>query len=251
MLVWKWKKIQKVSLSPDGLIDNKMGETIILHKPGTEKFKEWGIKSKQRIRRFLWANEKKQQIDLDAKGHKAGLYVRELEVVPTLKGFGVLPGPIKKLSEVYILAWQTLKERGFPVVETVRRIDDSRVAITDLTANGWGVYDIKIDGVSDRAALSTDAAFSKIPLEKVTDEAALILKRANEQGVRLPDDGGMHFLVNKKGDWKFLLLDISQAIIYFDPNKMPQRLQENNRADMEFWLQTIKTIQQTIIKNRK
>jgi len=217
--------------------------TVDLLKPGQLESKSWAVRQEIEIPKSDNAIEDKRRITLEGRDHNISLVTRRLTSNPILRGFGIPLGPIESRSDIYILAWQTLKDRGMPVVDTVRKIDNSQVATTDLVANGYSVYDAKLDSQFNRESIPADKSFAEIPLEEIEKRANHVLEEANRQGIYLPKDGLLHIAVKNSEDWKLVLLDINDVLICKDQNKIPESWKEENADHTRMWLRQIRRIQ--------
>ncbi len=182
-----------------------------------------------RIRELAWEIKSFVFLDLGEK-HKASLVTRKVEdfCLPILEGFTF----DKKLSyaDTYLTAWKILKDRGFPVVETVRKVDEERVATTNLAADlTTSIYDQKIDKDQYRDTKPMDKDFVKIPVQELVKKTEDLLKQANKNGVKLATDGPFHIVIDPDGSWYILLLDIGKISIFNNPRDLDDATKANNR----------------------
>ena len=131
------------------------------------------VKFEYHIPKTRQAAEEKSFVYLDLGiNHKVSVFTRKVEdfCLPTLTGFDF--DRSLSYSDTYDLAWKALRERGFTVVPTVRKVDDNTVATTNLFADEMtSVYDQKIDASEVRDTFPMDKEFVKIPRKMLQEEA--------------------------------------------------------------------------------
>ena len=197
------------------------------------------------------AIEEKSFLRLDLSGRREiSLLMRKIgpTPTPTLRGFVDSPA---SPADIYIMAWSLLKERGMPTISTMRKVNDFTVATTNLRANGFFVYDMKIDNLSDRGKLITDDLFANIPHRELQKRAERLLEIANENGIEIPYDGMFHLVINEQGQWDIILLDISNVGIYKDPANMSISDKDGNLGKVKRWIEGMGNIQTKIRGEQK
>jgi hypothetical protein len=148
--------------------------TVELTKLGENTRKsEFKVKSESAMPRSAYSSERKTILELDVGNRNtASLVTRKLmeysETTPKLVGFDINP---QALADRYFYAWKILKDRGFPVVPTIRKVDDNHIATTNLASNGSSVYDTKLDLEGTHKPQPTDAIFTEIPVQDIGKKA--------------------------------------------------------------------------------
>ncbi len=196
--------------------------------------------------RQAWEVKSHIHVDLDSN-RRISLFTRKVEdfCLPTLIGFGTTEK--FSYSEIYCMAWSTLKERGFNVVPTVRMLDANTVATTNLTLDELtSIYDQKIDADEVRNTFPLDSAFVKIPIEKIQKEAEQLVQLANRTGVELMSDGPFHIVVQGDSSWYLSILDIGKVRIYAKPKDMPKASAKDNIFYVRRAVTAFATIQRNI-----
>lgn len=222
---------------------------INLEKYGyPERCLDCPVKNEYHIPRTREAWEEKSVVYFKSKNSFEGsIITRKVEdfCLPTLIGFNFDNNLTK--SDIHIMAWNVLKERGFKVVPTVRKIDENTVATTNLSADEiTSVYDQKIDALEVRDTFPMDKEFIKIPFEKIQKEADVLLNLANRSGVELMSDGPFHIVVQEDGSCYLMLLDIGKVRIYAQPKDMPNSVEKDNRFYISKALIAFSRIQKNI-----
>jgi hypothetical protein len=224
---------------------------ITLEKYGHSENKNiFPVKEIYSIPRTSEAWEEKNIIYFDSHLN-ASVLTRKVEnfCLPTLIGFKIEPTITP--TNTYMIAWNTLNERGFNVVPSVRKVDENIVATTNLAAdNITSIYDQKIDIAEIRDTFPMDRAFVKIPFEKIKNEAMILLNHSNKFGVELMSDGPFHIVVKQDGSWYLILLDIGKVKIYSESRKMPNSSTKDNRFYIDRALRAYSKIQQNILSLR-
>ena len=194
------------------------------------------------------AYEIKSFVYLDLGGrHKASLLTRKVELfcLPTLLGFEFE----KELdfADKHILAWEILRDRGFSVVPSVRKVDRETVATTNLVADEiTSIYDQKIDAIVERDTQAMDGEFVKIPTGKIAEKADVLLNLADKSGVELMSDGPFHILVKPDGRWDLIVLDIGKVRIHSRPKDLPPDAKKDNLYYVNKALREFASIQRNI-----
>ncbi len=121
-----------------------------------------------------------------------------------------------KISNVenYLKIWEKLKEVKIPTIPNVYKISDTEVVMTDLTANGSGVYDkdFRCKCASGYDAIkSIDKKFLEIDLNDIREKTERIAETANNNNIALPEDGAFNLIVHPNGSWKIIVLDIGET----------------------------------------
>lgn len=197
------------------------------------------------IPRTRQAYEIKSYVYFDFEGKERSLLIRKVEnwCLPTLIGFDF--GKLS-YSETYLMAWNILKDRGFPLVPDVWKMGEDKVATTNLIENGGSVYDRKIDAVIERDTLSMDEEFTKVSIDAVQKEAGKLLSIANKGNVELMTDDPFHIMVRPDGSWYVLALDIGKVRIYATKKDFVKAGIQNNRYYVNRSIRDFFRIQQNI-----
>ncbi|MFA6446272.1 MAG: hypothetical protein WCW14_03435 [Candidatus Paceibacterota bacterium] len=181
------------------------------------------------IPRTREAWEEKSIVYFSSKSNlTASVLTRKVELfcLPTLNEF---PLENKSYSDMYYIAWKTLKERGLPVVSSVRKVDHEIVATTNLCADEvTSVYDQKIDIAEIRDTFPMDGLFVKIPIEELKNKADKLVNLSNKMGVELMSDGPFHVVVQQDGSWYLILLDIGKVRIHSRPENISSSAKKDN-----------------------
>lgn len=218
--------------------------TVELTKIKTGRKSEFKVVGEDVIPWSKKAAESKSFLRLNISGRREiSLLKRNVEMYPYLIGFQEVNDPP---ANVYIKAWEVLKERGIPVVPTVRKVGYSEVAVTNLKANGLSVYDVKLDQEFGREKLPTDAFFVNIPGEDLEKRTQDLLKVADAGGVQIPYDGMCHLIMDKNGQWDLVMLDISNARIYKEPSQMGADDRAKNAEYAKKWVESARVTQDRI-----
>lgn len=222
---------------------------ISLEKYGyPERCLDCRVKNEYHIPRTREAWEEKSIVYFESKNSFEGsAMIRKVEdfCLPTLIGYNFDNNLAK--SDIHIMAWNALKERGFKVVPTARKVDENTVATTNLSANEiTSVYDQKIDALEVRDTFPMDKEFVKIPFEKIQKEAETLLNLANRSGIELMSDGPFHIIVQEDKSWYLILLDIGKVRIYARPKDMPNSVEKDNRFYISKALMAFSGIQRNI-----
>lgn len=106
--------------------------------------------------------------------------------------------------------WTSLKQAGIPVVPTFVVLSDNEVAMTDLTADGSGLYG-KDSWGNYFTPHETDAIFRDIDLEEVRGQALTFARRAADHHIGLSQDHSFDLLVRPDGSWQPLARDIKNT----------------------------------------
>ncbi len=163
------------------------------------------------------------------------------DMAPKIHGFDNLSNTP---AERFCQAWELLKERGLPVIETIRIANDSEIYMSDLTVGGKVVYsgkhdllDFYLDG---RLQQPTDKFFREFSdyCLRLLHEAMKIAKIATEQGILLAWDDPLQMVVDQEGNWSLIVLDISQIEIWKNPEDAPRDLKESNEKLIQWWYET-------------
>lgn len=197
--------------------------------------------------------ELKSIIPLDLKSFEASLFKRWLTraSVPSV-------GPEFKnqrfscLADQYIFVWNKLREYGLPVVPNVRKLSSDEIVQTNLEASGYSVYDSKIDILETRQTQANDSLFARIPLEDIREKAQHYAKIATNNGVRLAYDGAFHVVVNGKGEWDLLLLDLGSVSVGDKKiDKLFGSLSDYNSDRARYWTQFMGQAQEVVIATKR
>ena len=139
-----------------------------------------------------------------------------------------LPGVVKRVSvlgeqnglycfqndvsyaEAYYQSWQILRRAGLPTLPVMRVIDEERVIMPDMTADGSmffgkGKKNIVVDG---REPYLAELVFMSLDLEKLLERAAWVEGTAWEKGIVLPFDDPLDLLVHPDGSWEVMVVDL-------------------------------------------
>lgn len=226
--------------------------TVELYKLGRDKPSKFNVASRKYVPFSLAAMENKSIANLrigEGSRRKASLFIRNLVKAPEILG-SIDGDQSESLADNYAKVWNTLKERGLSVLETVRKIDDYNVAVTNLSETG-SVYDAKIDSDPKREPLPNDLRFLDISMDSIRVSALNQLEIADNNGVLLPYDGPFHIFVNNTDQnngstWKIVLLDLTNVSIYSNPDMLLEEHKETNKEVVERWLVKIEKVRSNI-----
>ena len=223
--------------------------TICLEKFGNPEKKQClPIKSVYPIPRTREAWEEKNFVYFDLGNNlELSVLTRKVEYfcLPTLLGFG-MDTPTSS-SDIYLFAWDILRQRGFSVVPSASRVDAITVATINLTEDTFtSVYDQKIDAAQVRDTFPMDREFVKIPIEAIKKEAQALLKLANRMGVELMSDGPFHIVVQRDASWYLSFLDIGKVRIHANPKNLPRSAEKDNAFYINKAVMAFSSIQQNI-----
>jgi hypothetical protein len=194
--------LKKIPAAPDTPMD--IGETkeispVGKSKPHQVKLLETiplpkGTRAKERWRLELSKREKTRAISL----------VKIKVEIPAM-----YRGELSSADYVADL-WTTLKQIGIPVVPTLVVLSDNEVAMTDLTADGSGLYG-KDNWGNNFSPQKTDAIFHDIDLEEVKKQALTFARLAANNHIGLSPDHSFDLLVHPDGSWQPLARDIKNT----------------------------------------
>lgn len=152
--------------------------------------------------------EKKDQIKAKVKNPRYG---KERSISLIIKKIRMLRRNEEELkmhaSDVWLGKWKTLKKAGIPVVETVRRVSDTEVAMTDLTASGDTIFGRH----RNKEAKEANEFLMKIDGEDIKKRALEVAQLADDAGILLADDDALALVVHKDGSWNVIALDIGNT----------------------------------------
>lgn len=153
-------------------------------------------------------------------------------------------------ADIWISKWKTLKAAGIPVVPTIRRVSDTEVAMTDLSADGSGVYG-KADITEERIRRNTDRKLMEIDLNKVIEKTQEIATRANQSGILLAMDDALVLVVHPDGNWEVMALDIGHTERREDFLKTvhPSHAENWNEEAVSFLIGYLNAIKDKILKS--
>lgn len=212
-------------------------KNLDLKKPGRERITSATILSQEEIVSGL---EEKHRVSIQVGNRELWLVSKKIDVymTPTIHGFDNF---LNTPTERFYQAWELLKERGLPVIETVRIANDSEIYMSDLAAGGKVVYSGKHDlldlSLGKRQLKPTDEFFREFSdyYPRLLHEATKIAKIATEQGILLAWDDPLQMVVDQDGNWSLIVLDISQVEIWKNPEDAPQDLKEKNEDMIRWW----------------
>lgn len=196
------------------------------------EFKEVTLKREITIPRTAQGYEEKSFIYFDIDGKEVSLLTRKIEpfCLPTLIGFN-LDKDITP-ADTYSKTISILRELGFATVADVWKMEDDKVATTNLVEFGGSVYDQKIDAVLVRDTLDMDKEFVKIPFSQVQKKAQELVNLANKRGVELMTDGPFHIVIKPDTSWYILPLDVGKIRIHSNAKE----LSSANKHDNQFYV---------------
>lgn len=156
----------------------------------------------------------------------------------------------RSASDRYISTWTRLREAGIPVIPTMRKKDNSTVLMTDLTRDGSTVYGRHQAFVTapyrhSDFFLKDHRPFMALDLDKVRVSAIEILDRATGQGITLANDGALDLVVNPRGSWSLIALDITRTIF----NSRTAKL--SNQDNLNSLMGYLSLIRENIIDQKK
>lgn len=206
------------------------------------------IKSVIAIPRTREAWEEKYFVYFDlGNGLESSVLTRKVEAFcqPTLIDFDL--STTATPSDIYLFAWDVLRQRGFAVVPSASKVDAVTVATTNLTEDTFtSIYDQKIDAAQVRDTFPMDREFVKIPAEAIKKEAQTLLKLANRMGVELMSDGPFHIVVRQDANWYLSFLDIGKVRIHAKPKNLPRSAEKDNAFYINKAVMAFTAIQQNI-----
>ena len=142
--------------------------------------------------------------------------------------------------EEMLETWHYLKKIGLPVVPTMRKIDDTSVLMTNLTADGsfllgkyfsskylFGDNDISIP---DQIVKN----FLKIDSREIRNKAAYYTGIASANHVELAFDDAFEVLVHQDGSWNLVMLDLTEIDI--NPMLRIENVEENNWEHLSIFM---------------
>ena len=143
-------------------------------------------------------------------------------------------------ADKYLKYWRELQDAGIPTVPTMRKLDDERVIMTDLTAEGGCLYgkNKSLQMTGDKNSI--DDIFLSIDPEEITKQAQEIVEKANKAGISLPMDDPLELLVNPDGTWRLLVLDLSMLEFRLEQRSVIA----NNEEAIDFFNHQLQIIRQ-------
>ena len=125
------------------------------------------------------------------------------------------------------------------MVPSVRLVSESKVMMTNLLADGSGVYGKHQALLESRnyRPQSTDPLFMSLKINRVLASAREIIKLANRKNIRLPIDDPLTLLVHPDGSFKVMMLDIGPTKFN---KKNPGRFNISAAEALEWWLKEIR-----------
>ncbi len=125
----------------------------------------------------------------------------------------------KKISE----KWKIFKEAGLPVVPTMRKTEDGRIFVTDVTADGSEVYgkyfwhELMVESQEIIEGAKRMEDFLKIlegaEFERLRGEVEKYKNLANQHNLYLPADDPFELVVYPDGTWKIMMLDLQKGLL--------------------------------------
>lgn len=157
-------------------------KNLDLKKPGRERITSATIISQEEI---VSGFEEKHRVSIQVGNRELWLVGKKIrsDTAPKIHGFDNFSNTP---AERFYQAWKLLKERGLPVIETVRIANDSEIYMSDLTVGGKVVYsgkhdllDLLLDGRSQQPTDEFFRGFSDY-YPRLLHEAMKIAKIATE-----------------------------------------------------------------------
>lgn len=185
-------------------------ECLRLQKIGQDRSTSLVIKSRQPIGDMMDRPEKIERI---AGYVQRGNRIRRVSLVSKSPLFTWNEGYFRGFDPVgeYCFIWEALARNGIPVVPTLRRVSDTEVMMTDLSATGGCLYDkhSALDlAYQQRRVQPTDAIFKQLDLKKVRQSAQGIIDNATALRITLPEDDPLNLVVYPDTNWRLVVLDI-------------------------------------------
>ena len=177
-------------------LDRNLGKNKHTLEPKNKKdFWEGGYKKKHRIEATMRHGERQRNVSVVERKPKEG-------------------------SREYFRKWESLKMAGLPVVPTMRTTDTDTVVMTDLRADGTGIYGKGVtvsdpDREPDRTQ-ATDEIFLKIvnndtEIKAIRRKTMELAKKASDKKIRLAYDDAFEMLVHLDGTWDLICLDLENV----------------------------------------
>lgn len=113
-------------------------------------------------------------------------------------------------ADKYMEFRQRLVDAGIPTVPSIRKISSNEVAMTDLTADGSGLYGKNRDYQLIDEPVATDKFFRSLDFTEVFREVREIIDKADKASIVIPQDDPFELLVHPDGTWNLIILDVSQ-----------------------------------------
>lgn len=158
----------------------------------------------------------------------------------------------RPLSVVYFETYQRLKSSGMPVVEDVFLIEVSEgkyhpsvVMMTDLESEGAFVYgreDWMGLILSRRGYLERDELLLSIEVEDMRGRAYDLVEKAQRNKIALAEDDPFVLVVDERGSWDVILLDIGGTEFDLDEDSLRRNNQRAFENFMEYITQTMQAL---------
>lgn len=126
----------------------------------------------------------------------------------------------------YIFLWREFKAAGLPVVPTLRKTERGTILVTDEKAKGGHVFGkgFVLSGNKDLATglTSEDLTDNGVEFylnilenssEEIKSQAIAYANLATENAILLPYDDPFELVVEKNGEWRLVILDLSNGEI--------------------------------------
>lgn len=157
--------------------------------------------------------------------------------------FGDVRDELSPSKKFYAL-WSYLKDLGCNVVPNVVVLDENRVAMTDMTAEGGEFFGkvkrnkLSIEALSNkkRELTNLENKFLELDLEKVKNEILGLINFLSDKGIQIQYDDPYDLLVKEDGTCEVVLLDfqdIDKYMYWRDDNKVMMQLEITEKDNLE------------------
>jgi len=183
-------------------------EIIVAGKPGRKIGYPLEVVSESVLRGGAESKRKLELMAGDGFRRRLTMVVKET-VVNGLSDKEIFASGFTHSGHFYY-TWMMLKSVGIPTVPTVRIIDDRKVLMTDLTADG-SMFFGKATKVTDNRAnniCEMEFIFSQIDLVPVYEELKRVERIAMRNDIILPIDDPFDLLLHPDGSWEVMVLDL-------------------------------------------
>lgn len=195
-------------------IINESGIEIMYGK--TDKTRDRSLKIDRVIDDYLPGAYDKSRVEAtvvresgEKSKHQVNVFIKEVDVDDDLIG-----GETEEQTDAerYVERWKFLRKIGIPTITSMRVIDDDKVLMGDMTADGSGFIDKETYYESShkyRKLSRAENLFLDIDPKRIKREVEIILRTAWNNGILLPSDREeFSILVHPDGTWQVLVVDL-------------------------------------------
>jgi hypothetical protein len=145
-----------------------------------------------------------------------------------------------------IEVWKKFKEIGLPVVPTLRMTKDRNLLVTDVKVGGWetfgkgllhGIEHYRDVELPEQNYVEAFLQVIKKDVLAIKQQALEYAEIASSHGVQLPWDDPFELMVNRKGEWKLMILDLGEAEL-----KPFTSVSEGNRGFVDFFMDKLERL---------